>query len=114
MTTRGRSAVVVGAGLSGLAAAYRLQQAGFAVTVLEREEGPGGRAQTENHDGYLVDTGPDALTEGYTHYLALLHELGLGDRVAPSSPVAGLVRDGRLVDIDPTRPHTLVRNPMLS
>lgn len=54
------SVVVVGAGLSGLAAAYRLQQGGATVTVLESGSGPGGRVQTECHGGYIVDTGPDA------------------------------------------------------
>src|SRR5271165_4096339 len=59
------SVVVVGAGLSGLAAAYRLQQAGATVTVLESASGPGGRVQTERHGDYIIDTGPDAVTAGY-------------------------------------------------
>jgi phytoene dehydrogenase-like protein len=57
--------VVVGAGLSGLTAAYRSRQAGCQVTVLERESFPGGRVRTEQHGPYLVDTGPDAMTESY-------------------------------------------------
>lgn len=68
------SAVVVGAGLSGLTAAYRLQQAGFAVTVLESGSVPGGRVQTERHGPYLIDTGPDALTAGYASYLRLVED----------------------------------------
>jgi protoporphyrinogen oxidase len=104
------TAVVVGGGLSGLAAAYRLKQSGVEVTVLERGPGPGGRAQTEQHGGYVVDTGPDALTESYHSYLGLLRELGLGDRVVASSPVIGLVRRGKLIDIDAKRPWTLLRD----
>lgn len=108
------SVIVVGGGLSGLAAAYRLQQAGLEVTVLERGPSPGGRAQTERHGDYLVDTGPDALTESYTSYLGLLRELGLGDRVVSSSPVIGLIRDGTLYDVDPARPWALLGNRPLS
>jgi protoporphyrinogen oxidase len=100
--------VVVGAGLSGLAAAYRLREAGVDVDVLEKGPGPGGRAQSERHGEYLVDTGPDALTESYRSYLGLLDELGLGDRVVAASPVVGLVRGGRLHDIDPARPWRLL------
>ena len=59
--------VVVGAGLGGLSAALRLAGAGRAVTVLERESRPGGRAglvelppRTGRH--YRFDTGPTVLT----------------------------------------------------
>lgn len=58
--------VVVGAGLAGLSAAMRLAGAGRRVTVLEREEVPGGRAglvRTTTADGeYRFDTGPTVLT----------------------------------------------------
>lgn len=108
------SAVVVGAGLSGLTAAFRLQQAGLAVTVLESGSGPGGRVQTERHGGYLVDTGPDALTAGYTSYLRLMEDLGLTDRLVDTSAVIGLVRGGRLIDLDPAKPLSLPFTPALS
>jgi len=54
--------VVVGAGLGGLAAAIRLAAAGRSVTVLEREDHPGGRAGRLDIDGYQFDTGPTVLT----------------------------------------------------
>lgn len=54
--------VVVGAGLSGLAAALHLLGAGRRVTIVEREELPGGRAGRLERDGYRVDTGPTVLT----------------------------------------------------
>ncbi|WP_327007370.1 phytoene desaturase family protein [Dactylosporangium sp. NBC_01737] len=54
--------VVVGAGLGGLAAAIRLAAAGREVTVLEREDYPGGRAGKLSLDGYEFDTGPTVLT----------------------------------------------------
>ncbi|WP_228973037.1 phytoene desaturase family protein [Streptomyces sp. DH12] len=54
--------VVVGAGLSGLAAALHLLGAGRRVTVVERDAGPGGRAGRQELGGYRLDTGPTVLT----------------------------------------------------
>jgi phytoene desaturase len=54
--------VVVGAGLGGLSAALRLAGAGRRVTLLEREDVPGGRAGLLVDGGYSFDTGPTVLT----------------------------------------------------
>jgi phytoene desaturase len=54
--------VVVGAGLAGLAAALRLRGAGREVTVVERAQGPGGRAGRVERNGYALDTGPSVFT----------------------------------------------------
>ena len=54
--------VVVGAGLAGLSAALRLAGAGRKVTVVERENVPGGRNGLLEKDGYSFDTGPSVLT----------------------------------------------------
>ena len=65
---------------------------------------------TEARDGYLVDTGPDALTAGYTSYLRLVNDLGLGDRLVDTGAVIGLVRDGRVIDNSVVRAH-IVNDP---
>lgn len=106
--------VVVGGGLSGLAAAYRLQQAGCEVIVLERGPRAGGLAQTEYRDGYLIDTGPDLINASFVRYLALAREVGLADGIVPSSGVLDVLRDGRAVTVDRSRPLSLVANPVLS
>ena len=54
--------VVVGAGLAGLSAALHLAGRGRQVTVVEREQRPGGRAGLLELAGYRVDTGPTVLT----------------------------------------------------
>ncbi|WP_069735853.1 phytoene desaturase [Streptomyces sp. EN27] len=54
--------VVVGAGLSGLAVALHLLGAGRSVTVVEREDVPGGRAGLREAGGFRIDTGPTVLT----------------------------------------------------
>jgi len=54
--------VIVGAGLAGLSAALRLTGAGRNVTVIEKEDVPGGRNGLLVEDGYNFDTGPSVLT----------------------------------------------------
>ena len=53
-----KRAVVIGAGFAGLAAATTLAQAGWRVTVLEKNEGPGGRARVFRAQGFTFDMGP--------------------------------------------------------
>jgi phytoene desaturase len=55
-------AVVIGAGLGGLAAAIRLLKRGYRVTLVERLPDPGGRARVLEHDGVRYDAGPTVIT----------------------------------------------------
>ena len=59
---RGDHVIVVGAGLSGLAAALHLSGAGHRVTIVERESFPGGRNGILERDGFRFDTGPVVFT----------------------------------------------------
>jgi len=58
-------AVVVGAGLAGLAAARTLQAAGRRVRVLEASDGVGGRVRTDEVDGFHLDRGFQVLLTAY-------------------------------------------------
>jgi phytoene desaturase len=53
-----KSVAVIGSGFSGLSAASTLAKEGFSVTVLEKNDSPGGRARKFEQDGYLFDMGP--------------------------------------------------------
>jgi phytoene desaturase len=53
---------VIGSGFGGLAAAVRLSGKGYQVTVVEKLDGPGGRAYTYNKDGFVFDAGPTLIT----------------------------------------------------
>ena len=50
--------IVIGAGVSGLAAAYDLSQSGHDVIVLERQVVVGGNAISERMGGFLMEYGP--------------------------------------------------------
>lgn len=63
--SRGRSAVVVGAGLAGLAAARAFVAAGWQVQVLEASDAPGGRIRTDVVDGFRIDRGFQVLNSAY-------------------------------------------------
>jgi monoamine oxidase len=53
----GKTAIVIGAGISGLATAQRLKQQGFTVTILEAQEKVGGRIRTDRSLGVAFDEG---------------------------------------------------------
>ena len=57
-----RTAIVVGSGFGGLAAAIRLSVMGYKVTVLEKLDGPGGRGYVRKQDGFTFDGGPTIVT----------------------------------------------------
>ena len=61
--TGGKSAIVIGAGLGGLALAIRLQSAGVTTTIIEARDKPGGRAYYWQQDGFTFDAGPTVITD---------------------------------------------------
>ncbi|WP_299707397.1 phytoene desaturase [uncultured Tateyamaria sp.] len=61
-TRAGNRAIVIGAGLGGLAAAMRLGAKGYAVTVVDKLDVPGGRGSAIWQDGHRFDLGPTIVT----------------------------------------------------
>ena len=55
-------AIVVGAGFGGIAAALRLRAKGYEVTLIDRCQRIGGRAQVFELDGFRHDAGPTVIT----------------------------------------------------
>ena len=56
------AAAVIGSGFGGLAAAIRLQAAGFRTVIFEKRDLPGGRAYVYRQDGFTFDAGPTVIT----------------------------------------------------
>jgi hypothetical protein len=86
---------VVGAGLAGLTAAAFIARAGLPVVVHESRDRLGGRATTDDRDGFRFDQGPHALYRGGAAE-RVLAELGIHPRGAAPDVRGVVVRDGRL------------------
>ena len=98
-------AVVVGAGVGGLAAAVRLLEAGHSVTVFEAGDAPGGKAGRRELGGFAFDTGPSLLTMPW-----VFRDL-LGDACPEMVRVEPVTRyrfaDGSSVDLSADLPRAL-------
>lgn len=100
---------VVGAGIAGLTAAYRLQQYGFESFVFEARERVGGVIRSEREAGFLVEHGPNSVQSSCETLETLIEELGLADEHISASDAARMryiVRDGRPMAV-PTSPVKL-------
>ncbi|MCB1204658.1 MAG: FAD-dependent oxidoreductase [Verrucomicrobiae bacterium] len=65
--------LIIGAGLSGLAAAARLHESGQSFLILEASDAVGGRVGTETVDGFLIDRGFQVFLDAYPESSALLN-----------------------------------------
>lgn len=91
----GPRALVVGAGISGLSAAYRLQQAGFRVQVLEASSSIGGRMSSVQMGGFTMSRGALILPGAHRAIVGLAAELGLGE-LPPFHGTIAIEREGQL------------------
>lgn len=71
-----KKAVIIGSGIGGLALGIRLQSLGFETTILEKLDGPGGRAYVKRAEGFTFDMGPTVLT--VPHFIEELFALERG------------------------------------
>jgi oxygen-dependent protoporphyrinogen oxidase len=93
-------ALVVGAGISGLATAYALQKAGIATRVVEAAARPGGVIQSVKRDGYLVECGPQSFS-GNGSISAMCRDLGILEERVLADPKARryVLIDGKLQNV---------------
>jgi phytoene desaturase len=99
--TERADALVLGAGVAGLAAAIELARGGADVTVVERADGPGGKAGEFAAGGFRFDTGPSVVTLPDV-IEAPFRELGrpFPVRLRPLDPVARYrFASGRVLDV---------------
>lgn len=95
-----RSVAIVGAGITGLTAAFRLKQLGVNVTVYEAENRVGGVIRSIRQGDYLAEFGPNSILEISQKIVSLIRDVGLQNCMLYSDPKAEnryLVRGGRPV-----------------
>ena len=117
-----RRVVVVGGGVAGLSAAYRIRETARArgleidVRVIEAGNGLGGKIASIREEGFLCETGPNGFLDNEPATLRLVDDLGLRDSLQRSNDAARrryLVRKGRPVEMH-MHPVKFLKSPLLS
>jgi oxygen-dependent protoporphyrinogen oxidase len=101
-----KSAIVIGAGIGGLSAGWRLAKEGVAVRILEARETPGGVIRAVGRDGFHFDTGASETMLKSRRMEDLFGEMGLSMRLQEADPRAAkryIVRRG-VPEALPTNP----------
>jgi oxygen-dependent protoporphyrinogen oxidase len=107
-------ALVVGAGISGLATAYALQKSQVSTLLVEAAPRPGGVIKSVQRDGYLLECGPQSFS-GNQAITAICEELDLPEERVLADPKAPrfVLINGRLQPV-PMNPLGLLVSPLLS
>ncbi|MDT8318625.1 MAG: protoporphyrinogen oxidase [bacterium] len=111
-----KKVAVIGGGISGLSAAYRLMKDGVDVVLFEKNERAGGAIRTGKEGGYLFEYGPNSTMNSNDEIDSLCKELGLEDeRIFGSeySKKRYVGRGGRLVAL-PIGPIDFLRTGLWS
>ena len=91
------SAVVVGAGVAGLSAAWQLAREGWDITVVELEDTVGGLARSFYYDNFIFDIGPHRFHTDDQVVIEFIEEV-LGDDKIIIDRASGVFFDGRYLD----------------
>jgi oxygen-dependent protoporphyrinogen oxidase len=100
--------VVVGAGIAGLAAAYRLSQCNHEVTVLEASDRIGGRIYAVEFEGFRFQAGARITTGADNFLVNLIHNLGLDLQPKKNGLTSAVYRDGRFQEINLLSPKEIL------
>jgi oxygen-dependent protoporphyrinogen oxidase len=108
-----KQVIVIGAGISGLACAYRLKRLGLPVILLEASGRVGGLVGSMRKDGFLFESGPQSF-QGTEPLLELIREVGIEGELQRADPRAPrfIYLHGKLQKI-PMTPQALMASSLL-
>lgn len=92
-----RKVIILGAGITGLSAGWRLAQRGYTVKIAEREDHIGGQAWTFRHGEFLLDLGPHKIFTVLSHIMEVIHDL-LGDALLDRPKKGRILINNRFVN----------------
>ena len=98
---------IIGAGITGLTAAFELKQRGVDCTVFEASDRVGGVIQTVREEGFLVECGPNSVLDTHPNLGKLVADLGLENNKLPANAAAQnrfIVRDGQPIALPSSPP----------
>jgi protoporphyrinogen/coproporphyrinogen III oxidase len=98
-----QTAAVIGAGIAGTSAAYKLKKAGLDVTIFEERDRMGGRIWSIQKGDFLMDLGTSAYLGTYKEAIELIHEVGLSSEFTERPALGGFPREGTNHYIDYTK-----------
>jgi len=101
---------IIGGGITGLTAAWRLHTRGHRVRLFEASDRFGGAVRSKRIDDWLVEAGPNSLHLNSPEVAAVLGELGLKSKTLAANPAAKnryIVRGGRLCPVPVSSPALL-------
>ena len=111
-----KSIAIIGAGITGLTAAFYLKRRGVPVTVYEAGARVGGVIQSIRKDGFLAEFGPNTILETSPKIAQLIRDAGLASRKLANDPTAEaryVVRYGRPIEM-PGKPLGFVTTPLFT
>lgn len=79
---------ILGAGIAGLSAGYRLEKHGVHPVIFEKESFSGGRLSSDQVNGFIIDRGAYTIPDSHHHFLKLIQELGLSDSLVETPGTA--------------------------
>lgn len=108
--------VIIGGGVTGLAAAWALSRQGKSTVLLEKRDRLGGSVETVRRDGFLIEAGPNTLLLDRPELQQLFEDIGLAELQLSASPSAKnrfIVRRGKPVAL-PSSPGSFLFGDWLS